>query len=552
MHIMVATTVLLLLLAARGSGQARAKARTPTSGASRSRSSSAARSHGRASRHSVSTESPCKRLEQRLTFDDGVGTHARVLRDCSACLRTLERENATASYYKFVPLVNTRLFQLQIYRWASTSKDARNASVNLASRRAATEQAAWNASVFVDLAARRAALAARMDPRFARPTAKRRAIDDAIRDYRQCARSGRGLAPWQLSRDQDSSCEGDLAGARRSPPNATASLLAHHHMTFHGGTALLTTIQDRTCVLLPRTCAARVVPDRRTRALDLLDVSAPVDRCGDQRCGANFVSSAPDVDAGATYAPVDAVFFEPTMPRRAAAKWIDSGRVVFSTVVRHPAFFAATRGIESGKHSEFMLHMFLDSGTTSNFCHVLPAASLANVRRRAASGAIATPGFLTDCPTASKGAAPPVDTREKLAAAKEILSGFAVVVLAEAYAEGFQSFCRRLRWPDCKVVNKRGHWRPPKPVLDAATRTSAPGRRLGRRPPGAPHHGVVKALDHFNLTPADLAAIVDASQLSTELYFAARELNRADHREFGLEEPPTSLAAPGEFEGLIW
>ena len=133
-----------------------------------------------------------------------------------------------------------------------------------------------------------------------------------------------------------------------------------------------------------------------------------------------------------------------------------------------------------------------------------------------------SPGISTNTPPTPI-AAPPVDTREKLAAAKEILSGFAVVVLAESYAEGFQSFCCRLRWPDCKVVNKRGHWRPPKPVLDAATRTSAPGRRLGRRPPGAPHHGVVKALDHFNLTPADLAAIADASQLSTELYFAARE-----------------------------
>jgi hypothetical protein len=76
------------------------------------------------------------------------------------------------------------------------------------------------------------------------------------------------------------------------------------------------------------------------------------------------------------------------------------------------------------------------------------------------------------------------------------------------------------------------------------------GRRL--RPAPAPHHGAEAALGHYGLDRAAFAALVDASQLSLELYFFARELNRADHRELGLRPPSTGLAAPGEFEGVFF
>jgi len=53
-------------------------------------------------------------------------------------------------------------------------------------------------------------------------------------------------------------------------------------------------------------------------------------------------------------------------------------------------------------------------------------------------------------------------------------------------------------------------------------------------------------LEFAGLDRDAFADIVDETQLSLELYFHARELNRAQHVELGLPPPGTALLPPGE------
>ena len=50
----------------------------------------------------------------------------------------------------------------------------------------------------------------------------------------------------------------------------------------------------------------------------------------------------------------------------------------------------------------------------------------------------------------------------------------------------------------------------------------------------------------MNVTTDGFADVIDETQLSLELYFYARELNRADHIQMGLAPPGTGLLPPGE------
>ena len=50
----------------------------------------------------------------------------------------------------------------------------------------------------------------------------------------------------------------------------------------------------------------------------------------------------------------------------------------------------------------------------------------------------------------------------------------------------------------------------------------------------------------MNVTPDAFADIIDETQMSLELYFYARELNRADHIKLGLAPPGVGLLPPGE------
>ncbi|KAH8097768.1 hypothetical protein JL720_679 [Aureococcus anophagefferens] len=246
----------------------------------------------------------------------------------------------------------------------------------------------------------------------------------------------------------------DDAGRRASALRDCGACLAHLDAAMDAYFEFLPLVSARLFQL-----QANVRPDKRG-AVDLLAVTAAANRCNDQRCGKNFASLAAPDDDGAVAAPVDAVFFEPSLPRHVALRWLDSPKIVFSTVARHPSFFALTRGLQAGKHPDFLLHAWQGKSPPPSYC----------------------------------------------------------TVLAETH------------------VNEA-----------AADRV---GRRL--RPAPAPHHGAEAALGHYGLDRAAFAALVDASQLSLELYFFARELNRADHRELGLRPPSTGLAAPGEFEGVFF
>ncbi|KAH8043665.1 hypothetical protein JL720_17336 [Aureococcus anophagefferens] len=305
-------------------------------------------------------------------------------------------------------------------------------------------------------------------PALARPAAARRRMDASVANYGQCARSGR-----RRRRDPREDCGAAAAGAKR----------------------------DR----------ANVRPDKRG-AVDLLAVTAAANRCND-RCGKNFASLAAPDDDGAVAAPVDAVFFEPSLPRHVALRWLDSPKIVFSTVARHPSFFALTRGLQAGKHPDFLLHAAGQSPPPS-YCTVLAETHVNEVRRRVDAGAIEAPKGLDACLRGQGLAGAERDAPDLAARAK--MARFAVVVVAEEsarrrpragtastarrrYAEGLRGFCRRLGWPSCAA---RATWNPP-------------------------------------------------PELSLELYFA-RELNRADHRELGLRPPSTGLAAPGEFEGVFF
>jgi hypothetical protein len=164
--------------------------------------------------------------------------------------------------------------------------------------------------------------------------------------------------------------------------------------------------------------------------------------------------------------------------------------------------------------------------------------------------------------------------RADLTAAKKRLSGFAVVMLLEHYAEGLLAFCRRLGWPNesCRIKDTpKSHICAPGALKAAASQTSF-RRRLQDAPmrPRAGQRGVVRApprgragaqgkaiprisshglgafMTATNVTLDGFADVIDETQLSLELYFYARELNRADHLDLGLAPPGTGLLPPGE------
>ena len=53
-------------------------------------------------------------------------------------------------------------------------------------------------------------------------------------------------------------------------------------------------------------------------------------------------------------------------------------------------------------------------------------------------------------------------------------------------------------------------------------------------------------MEAMNVELDAFADVIDETQLSLELYFYARELNRADHMLLGLAPPGVGLLPPGE------
>ena len=150
-------------------------------------------------------------------------------------------------------------------------------------------------------------------------------------------------------------------------------------------------------------------------------------------------------------------------------------------------------------------------------------------------------------------------------------------MLLEHYAESLLAFCKRLGWPSdsCRIKSTPKSHIGAAGIAAAASTTSfrrrlqadAPMRpRAGARGrPGVVHapprgraraqgkaiprissHGLGAFMAAMNVTLDAFADVIDETQLSLELYFYARELNRADHMLLGLAPPGVGLLPPGE------
>jgi hypothetical protein len=299
--------------------------------------------------------------------------------------------------------------------------------------------------------------------------------------------------------------------------------------------------------------------------------------------------------------PIDYVFYEPQLPPGAPVG--QSRRIVWTTTVRHPAKFSlalrgnqisgaprhrrdvivaypnslidvhtgltkilkSPRGMDRTIGPEFLMHMILGANPAqgrvknSAYCESAPLRRSALPMLRALCGTRPGPGNLRDF------------NRRDLTAAKKRLSGFAVVMLLEHYAEGLLAFCRRLGWPNasCRIKDAPRKLAPGvkaaasqtsfrRRLQDAPMRPRAGQRGVVRAPPRAraraqgkaipriSSHGLGAVMTAMNVTLDGFADVIDETQLSLELYFYARELNRADHLDLGLAPPGTGLLPPGE------
>ena len=75
-------------------------------------------------------------------------------------------------------------------------------------------------------------------------------------------------------------------------------------------------------------------------------------------------------------------------------------------------------------------------------------------------------------------------------------------------------------------------------LLTVVAAAAAPFRHRGR--------DIGAFMSSMNVDHDGFADIIDETQLSLELYFYARELNRADHIKLGLAPPGVGLLPPGE------
>jgi len=434
--------------------------------------------------------------------------HAATLNDCAQCLATLETvAPATgAAYYDVIPLVSTRLLQLQVYAWVHSNRT--------------------HVPEFARLASKRAALAEQIDPKLARSGLKRRQMDVALANYGECKRSGRFAAKL---------CP---AGSERIPRHpypdhgaaglgdAAASLLVHLHLTFHGGTNLLRLIKRNSCAMLPHFCAGISNKKIRWERTTLLNLTANRSICSWTPCGRDRnVAKEATRSSDPRNHPIDVAFFEPFPPpslawpdKRWAAANIDSARYLFTSIARNPAFFVAERGISTGLNPEFMLEKWASKHYRGMSCHLSHAKNSKDARTpppRCAMGA----------KWANDGELP---CRDDLELAKDLARSFSVLILFEEMNEGLAAFSAKLGWGP--------HWH------------AEPHRQKANDS----HRNVILALANQGLRRKHFAELVDASQLSTELYYFVRELNRAWHVELNLTRPSTALAPPHELQGIVF
>ena len=107
-----------------------------------------------------------------------------------------------------------------------------------------------------------------------------------------------------------------------------------------------------------------------------------------------------------------------------------------------------------------------------------------------------------------------------------------------AAAASSTSFRRRLQ-ADAPMRPRAGQ----RGVVRPRGRARAPGAKCNS---GICGHGLGAFMAAMNVDLDGFADVIDETQLSLELYFYARELNRADHVVLGLAPPGTGLLPPGE------
>lgn len=517
--------------------------------------------------------SACARLEKPMYrstagSSDAVDLWLGVCNACLGALVTSAGQPLKMHYFDTAPLLSSRLLQLTAYA----------SSLALPAR----EQLQKRAEI---LAARLAALAEGMSrdqvvPRSAEVT---EAMSEALGRHSYCRRSGRPL-------DWTNSKENSQTAARAA--DANSSLHMHLHLTNHGGTTLLGILQTQTCNLISAHCAAIVTPEvaagrnrkstsassrgealeskRRDSEARLLAITANASARNGHCCSSTCGGYSPAYAQGSQ--PIDVGFFEPALVDGAP---VTSNRIVWTTIIRHPAVFALGHG---DFIPEFMLSSWLgQSASTSNglgpkhtggwHCDLPSLESLrthgpnqtteTKTHKRQTTVALGEPrravedrGSPARYVQGNCKAGQPNLTRTDLAHAKQLAQSFTIISTLEEYNEGALAFCELLGWPTCQPVKR---WAPKglgpnqTDLSEASHRSSSSAHRIMA---GTVHHSVDMMLSSNGYGP-DLRAlvwsdIIDASQLSTELYYYGRELNRASHLKLGLRPPTAGLLPVGE------
>ena len=525
----------------------------------------------------------CEPLSAKVTR---LRATAAVVTQSSACLDALASSRPAAEklgpeYYDVVPLVETRVLQAMLYGGLGES------------------------AAVATLARRLVEVRARIDPAAARSADARRRMDTAVQNYGLSRRSGRTAArPWHRPRVGDPGCRDgrclEECPGQTAAANASASLHVHLHLTYHGGTEMLKTHHTMTCSLLQPTCAAwppsrahlfklasgrgrkaaraaaqleAAPPEAQRAALErgflALHANARYEETARQwgnvtrgRDGVLEPQHCPSAQPPSPFLgsdPVDATFMEPILFRGAP---VDSARIVWTSTARHPTAFALERGVYDSFNfnPDFMLQKWMDRGGGGQggfYCTSEAILQAMNAHK----SSLDDPPWLKSCyelrrrnfdrlvATSFK--------RADLDAAKDLARHFSILMLIEHYSEGLLAYCRRLRWPreTCRTAHD---WTPriaagkdQSAIVEASRAHSAPAKRARRRRLSPhPHHGLAGLVDLFKWGRDQVADVLDLAQLSQELYFFARELNRAQHLELGLEPPGTGLLPPGE-EALL-
>jgi hypothetical protein len=348
--------------------------------------------------------------------------------------------DARGTYFDSVPLLFTRMLQIQLY---ASALGATPSTPLLTSHFANARANETLASVFAKWEGELAALAATINPRDARRHDQQRGIDAALSRYRLCGRSG--------LYDAASLGRGPALLGRR-PPDRDASMHVHLHLTHHGGTTMGVMALHGTCQLLYQSNQAAILPQHGTLERQLLDLEANISKQAEAllvpgvsesvrrhicHVGRSTLCNATRDDllraqrdwqrrGLSSSAPVDFGQFEPLLPRDAP---VGSDRIVWSANVRHPSLWVAKRlsdpfydpAQRALGSPNFMLGRWLDETFPADHCLGLVAVGRRDPAARCERWNASQPAVRSP-------------TRADLARAKDLARGFAILADVERRA----------------------------------------------------------------------------------------------------------------------